>query len=61
MLMLLCLWNFPTLDDQIEIYGDNTYRYDDDGYLIEKVTPTGTTSFILRHPRSFDDGKGRSR
>jgi YD repeat-containing protein len=22
-----------------------TYRYDDDGYLIEKVTPEGTTTY----------------
>ena len=34
-----------TLDDQLEVYGDNTYRYDDDGYLIEKITPDGTTSY----------------
>ncbi len=34
-----------TLDDQLQVYGDNTYRYDDDGYLIEKVTPDGTTSY----------------
>ncbi|MEA3491624.1 MAG: hypothetical protein U9R27_06955 [Campylobacterota bacterium] len=35
-----------TLDDQLVVYGDDTYRYDNDGYLIEKVTPDGTT-FIL--------------
>ena len=35
-----------TLDDQIEVYGDNTYTYDNDGYLQEKVTPDGTTSYI---------------
>lgn len=34
-----------TLDDQLEVYGDNTYRYDDDGYLTEKVTPDGTTTY----------------
>ena len=34
-----------TLDDQIEVYGDNTYSYDDDGYLIEKTTPDGTTTY----------------
>ncbi len=34
-----------TLDDQLEVYGDNTYRYDDNGYLIEKTTPEGTTSY----------------
>jgi len=34
-----------TLDDQLEVYGNNTYRYDDDGYLEEKVTPDGTTTY----------------
>jgi len=34
-----------TLDDQLEVYGDNTYRYDNDGYLIEKTTPNGTTTY----------------
>ena len=34
-----------TLDDQLEVYGNNTYRYDDDGYLEEKVTPEGTTTY----------------
>ncbi len=34
-----------TLDDQLEVYGDNTYRYDDDGYLMEKTTPEGTTNY----------------
>ncbi|MFT7879816.1 MAG: hypothetical protein ABXS91_05410, partial [Sulfurimonas sp.] len=34
-----------TLDDQLEVYGDNSYRYDDDGYLIEKITPDGTTTY----------------
>ena len=34
-----------TLDDQLEVYGDNTYRYDDDGYLQEKTTPRGTTLY----------------
>ncbi|CAA6817654.1 MAG: Rhs family protein [uncultured Sulfurovum sp.] len=34
-----------TLDDQLEVYGDNTYRYDNDGYLQEKVTPEGTTTY----------------
>jgi len=28
-----------TLDDSLEVYGDNTYRYNDDGYLMEKITP----------------------
>jgi len=27
------------------VYGDSTYRYDDDGYLMEKVTPDGTTTY----------------
>jgi len=34
-----------TLDDQLEVYGDNTYRYNDDGYLMEKVTPDGATTY----------------
>jgi len=34
-----------TLDDQLEVYGDNTYRYDNDGYLAEKITPNGTTTY----------------
>jgi len=34
-----------TLDDGLQVYGDNTYRYDDDGYLREKVTPEGTTTY----------------
>ncbi|MFK5976345.1 MAG: RHS repeat-associated core domain-containing protein, partial [Sulfurovum sp.] len=34
-----------TLDDQLEVYGNNAYRYDDDGYLIEKITPDGTTTY----------------
>jgi len=34
-----------TLDDQLQVYGDNSYRYDDDGYLIEKVTPDGSTTY----------------
>ena len=34
-----------TLDDQLVVYGDNTYRYDDDGYLMEKITPEGTTTY----------------
>jgi RHS repeat-associated protein len=27
------------------VYGDNSYRYDDDGYLMEKVTPDGSTTY----------------
>ena len=34
-----------TLDDNLIVYGDNTYRYDDDGYLEEKVTPDGSTTY----------------
>ncbi|CAA6803997.1 MAG: Odd Oz/ten-m homolog 4 [uncultured Sulfurovum sp.] len=34
-----------TLDDQLEVYGNNTYRYDNDGYLSEKTTPNGTTTY----------------
>ncbi len=35
-----------TLDDNLEVYGDNTYRYDNDGYLIEKITPNnGKTTY----------------
>jgi len=34
-----------TLDDNLVVYGDNTYSYDDDGYLQEKVTPDGTTTY----------------
>ena len=34
-----------TLDDQLIVYGDNSYRYDNDGYLVEKSTPKGTTTY----------------
>ena len=34
-----------TLDDQLEVYGNNTYTYNDDGYLTQKTTPEGTTSY----------------
>ncbi len=34
-----------TLDDNLVVYGDNTYLYDDDGYLTEKTTPNGTTMY----------------
>ncbi|WP_321778399.1 RHS repeat-associated core domain-containing protein, partial [Sulfurimonas sp.] len=35
-----------TLDDNLEVYDNNTYRYNEDGYLIEKITPnSGTTSY----------------
>ena len=34
-----------TLDDNLEVYGDNTYLYDEDGYLIEKTTPSEITSY----------------
>jgi RHS repeat-associated protein len=35
-----------TLDDRLEVYGDNTYYYDEDGYLSEKTAPEGTTTYI---------------
>lgn len=34
-----------TLDDNLVVYGDNSYRYDEDGYLEEKVTSEGTTTY----------------
>jgi RHS repeat-associated protein len=34
-----------TLDDALTVYGDNSYRYDEDGYLIEQTTPKGTTTY----------------
>ena len=34
-----------TLDDNLVVYGDNTYSYDDDGYLQTKTTPDGTTTY----------------
>jgi YD repeat-containing protein len=34
-----------TLDDNLVVYGQNTYTYDEDGYLQEKVTPEGTTTY----------------
>jgi len=34
-----------TLDDNVIVYGDNTYRYDDDGYLVEKTEPQGSTTY----------------
>jgi len=34
-----------TLDDSLEVYGNNTYRYDADGYLVEKTTPQESTSY----------------
>jgi len=36
---------YYTIEDQLEVYGQNTYRYDDDGYLQEKTTPNGTTTY----------------
>ena len=35
-----------TLDDNVIVYGDNTYRYDDDGYLVEKTEPKGSTQYV---------------
>ncbi len=34
-----------TLDDQLEVYGDNSYSYDDNGFLTQKTTPNGTTAY----------------
>ena len=34
-----------TLDDNLEVYGDNTYLYDTDGYLTQKTTPNETTTY----------------
>jgi len=34
-----------TLDDNLVVYGDNTYSYDEDGYLHTKTTPNGTTTY----------------
>ena len=34
-----------TLDDNLVVYGQNTYIYDEDGYLVEKTTPQGTTTY----------------
>jgi len=36
---------YYTIEDQLEVYGQNTYRYDDDGYLQEKTTPQGSTTY----------------
>jgi len=34
-----------TLDDSLVVYGDNSYLYDEDGYLQTKTTPQGTTTY----------------
>ena len=34
-----------TLDDNLVVYGDNTYKYDEDGYLQTKTTPEGSTTY----------------
>ncbi len=34
-----------TLDDNLEVYGDATYRYDEDGYLVQKTSPQETTTY----------------
>jgi RHS repeat-associated protein len=36
---------YYTIEDQLEVYGQNTYRYDDDGYIQEKTTPEGSTTY----------------
>jgi RHS repeat-associated protein len=35
-----------TLDDNLEVYGNNTYIYDADGYLVEKTTPSETVNYM---------------
>jgi RHS repeat-associated protein len=34
-----------TLDDNLVVYGDNTYLYDEDGYLQTKTTAQGTSTY----------------
>jgi len=34
-----------TLDDNLVVYGDNSYLYDEDGYLKTKTTPQGATNY----------------
>ena len=36
---------YYTLDDQTEVYGDNTYTYDEDGQLVTKQDSSGTTTY----------------
>ena len=36
---------YYTLDDQTEVYGDNTYTYDEDGQLVSKQSSSGTTTY----------------
>ena len=36
---------YYTLDDQTEVYGDNTYTYDEDGQLVTKQNSLGTTTY----------------
>jgi RHS repeat-associated protein len=36
---------YYTLDDQTEVYGDNTYTYDEDGQLVTKQNSSGTTTY----------------
>ncbi|QFR48818.1 DUF5011 domain-containing protein [Sulfurimonas lithotrophica] len=36
---------YYTLDDQTEVYGDNTYTYDEDGQLVSKQSSLGTTTY----------------
>ncbi|MEA3490976.1 MAG: hypothetical protein U9R27_03670, partial [Campylobacterota bacterium] len=33
------------LDDSLVVYGDNSYRYDEDGYLNEKIIKEGTSTY----------------
>jgi RHS repeat-associated protein len=34
-----------TLEDNLVVYGDNTYLYDEDGYLQTKTAPDGTSTY----------------
>ena len=36
---------YYTLDDQTQVYGSNTYAYDEDGQLVSKQSSTGTTTY----------------
>ena len=47
-----------TLDDNLIVYGDNTYSYNDDGYLVDKTTPDGTTTYSYGTMGELQRGKG---
>jgi phage tail sheath gpL-like len=38
---------YNTIKDALEVYRQNTYRYNDDSYLQEKTTPQGSKTYIL--------------